>query len=1465
MPTASEFSGTPQGLKVEIAPPSKNMDDSGWVDRSQYIRRGSVHITRPKPGEPGRAQLDLWTQGGSLVVSDMYRVRIYDPFMNPGGLYVRYFAGWVLGPNYSLDGNINLNCSLDCTGYDYLWKHPPARPSVKTRIGAAPVWLSNHQYFVGDVVQPFPSNGHQYTVTSVGAGGGISGATPPTFPTGAGATVTEGSVGPPNTQITWQESGSSNVTDVTAINQMLDIFFPSTLITITRTGIKNLIASVPSIEITEEMTPDDVMHAIALSAQSVTYYSVKNAWAAGTSYAKDSEVEPTTPNGFYYVSNNAGTSHASVEPTWPTTINQTVNDNGIIWVCRARISRWAANVPYVRGQRIQPQSNSLFYYDCVTAGTSGGSIPSFTTTLGATTTSGTAVFMCMGNIAVAPTWYFKMPSDNGAHTASWAPDVWWVDTNSSGANGIQLIGPAYSDQVDQDSTHIHASTIAVTRDGNNYANCWYVWGKNGAFARVPDQAAIDSKGGQIITAVYTDTSDTGPADENECIEKGKDLLYTSTFQETVSITAPDILDPVMMQVVSLATVENVLFGITTATQYPVTNVEMTFPSDGPVMYNVELGSALLTDREDPLSRRRGGREYQTLGNPPRLCTFGSDWVLSNINDCLSHTTTVQLQWRSGQEANLYSFNLELQVQGETARRRLGLVLYPQQYVTISGLPVNTNITLYISAINNHGQFLRNPDGTPLFAQSPTITTADMPSPPPTPGISSIVTGAEGPNLFYADVTVTHPSGDHSHGGYVTAALHSGPSAPIIIEYIPRNAVYPYTVRIHGVQFGSVYDFRAAVISACDIYSAEAAQNNVTITVTPPPAPSINTPVSGGYSPQLGYYAMPVINHPSGDHSHGGWVEWWQGGRTEHHIQAIPRTAIYPYQPTIGPLDLGVTYSITAYVVDQYDQPSTAATTRTYTPGGVPAINLPLGGWDNLAYDGTLAQWVPVSPATISDFAIDTSVASFESLSSLKMIVPASTTKEIIAPQISGKPNETIKVSGAVKRSTGTGTAPTARFYAKFYKQDGTASVGADQDVIATFTPSTSFPANFVEAKITMPSDAYSFALVAKGVGSSVVGTGTYNLWWAFPRIERQIDGNNFAPLVTLDSTQIDLTSTSKITGGSKVQFDVNGLSAQGSGTGVGVFDFYNEVGVRIGRIYSSGSANNGTLSIIADYDGSGSTNISMQAQDFLTLSTSANSEIIDFTNNGLVYDSGASTRYHKLVQGSVILSGAALSTSATNGFTYIPTCAGKPTGTPSSQSGTVPIVFDTINHVYWAYDNGAWVAIAGEGTSFPSSPYTGMRFYRTDLRVECYYDGTRWLGPLDTWRIYDPESTLTPVGFTTNQTPWMRKMPQRKASYWVEEITWHGKVDTTNNGSNYWTLRFGHESNTLGGSVDCDITTAAWTAGTLDIKVGTSFSTNPLDFTTTGVYTMFLELVQTGAPGKLSLWGVSLTVRQVYT
>jgi hypothetical protein len=70
----------------------------------------------------------------------------------------------------------------------------------------------------------------------------------------------------------------------------------------------------------------------------------------------------------------------------------------------------------------------------------------------------------------------------------------------------------------------------------------------------------------------------------------------------------------------------------------------------------------------------------------------------------------------------------------------------------------------------------------------------------------------------------------------------------------------------------------------------------------------------------------------------------------------------------------------------------------------------------------------------------------------------------------------------------------------------------------------------------------------------------------------------------------------------------------------------------------------------------------------------------NFGNEGL--------RITNTTHSSVVVSDAAIATNATDGFLYIPTCAGTPTGTPTTYTGRIPMVYDTTNHQFWFYDSG---------------------------------------------------------------------------------------------------------------------------------------------------------------------------------
>jgi hypothetical protein len=58
----------------------------------------------------------------------------------------------------------------------------------------------------------------------------------------------------------------------------------------------------------------------------------------------------------------------------------------------------------------------------------------------------------------------------------------------------------------------------------------------------------------------------------------------------------------------------------------------------------------------------------------------------------------------------------------------------------------------------------------------------------------------------------------------------------------------------------------------------------------------------------------------------------------------------------------------------------------------------------------------------------------------------------------------------------------------------------------------------------------------------------------------------------------------------------------------------------------------------------------------------------------------------------VVGAASALATNASDGFLYVPSCAGTPSGTPTAYTGKVALVYDTTGEKLWAY-NGAWKSV----------------------------------------------------------------------------------------------------------------------------------------------------------------------------
>ncbi len=92
-----------------------------------------------------------------------------------------------------------------------------------------------------------------------------------------------------------------------------------------------------------------------------------SAWVGSTDYALGNKVIPTVANGYYYeVTTDAGSSSGS-QPTWPTTIGNTVVDGGITWTCAGEYGGFPTpHIPtpkFIDGYMLLAAANSQDIYN----------------------------------------------------------------------------------------------------------------------------------------------------------------------------------------------------------------------------------------------------------------------------------------------------------------------------------------------------------------------------------------------------------------------------------------------------------------------------------------------------------------------------------------------------------------------------------------------------------------------------------------------------------------------------------------------------------------------------------------------------------------------------------------------------------------------------------------------------------------------------------------------------------------------------------------------------------------------------------------------------------------------------------------------------------------------------------------------------------------------------------------------
>lgn len=150
-----------------------------------------------------------------------------------------------------------------------------------------------------------------------------------------------------------------------------------------------------------------------------------------------------------------------------------------------------------------------------------------------------------------------------------------------------------------------------------------------------------------------------------------------------------------------------------------------------------------------------------------------------------------------------------------------------------------------------------------------------------------------------------------------------------------------------------------------------------------------------------------------------------------------------------------------------------------------------------------------------------------------------------------------------------------------------------------------------------------------------------------------------------------------------------------------------------------------------------------------------------------------------------------------------------------------------------------------EGASFPTSPAPALndKFYRTDLNLLCYYDGTRWLTVQEYPVGIGSLDALNPLTGGTNAFRW--PVPNAFGIY-LERIAISALVLSTNNATNYWTGTFSWFSATNTGTTIATKNTSAST-----VANWASLDTSVAGVLSSSAYELQLVWSRTGSPGNL--------------
>jgi hypothetical protein len=279
-------------------------------------------------------------------------------------------------------------------------------------------------------------------------------------------------------------------------------------------------------------------------------------------------------------------------------------------------------------------------------------------------------------------------------------------------------------------------------------------------------------------------------------------------------------------------------------------------------------------------------------------------------------------------------------------------------------------------------------------------------------------------------------------------------------------------------------------------------------------------------------------------------------------------------------------------------------------------------------------------------------------------------------------------SAATPAVTLSGTAPQMSFT---NATSNTILMGTSGIAAPTFTTRSAGTKLVLYSSLSGSNTDFALGINSSTLWYSVGDTGSSHRWYAATTNIATLSGIGKLSLTGDGSTAAsDLVVTNNINGITRVS--VNNSNASGAGQAdFGAVGSATAGGAFFG-IFTAGGATDATV-----------TSTALTSNDFYAFGSGTTQRFGIFTNN--------TRRLTVTAAGSVILGTGALTTTATDGFLYITTAAGVPTGVPTAATGRAALQIDSTNNDIYFY-NGAWVrpvrSFSAGTTGFtPSSATTG--------------------------------------------------------------------------------------------------------------------------------------------------------------